>query len=243
MSRLLDKLEQISKGNSKPMGFAAMAAKSKLAGMVIIAAVDDNDKAAAAAEEYADAVLLKSLAVKNAASKDGLPWGAPAGEPSEIKGSGCDFILIDTDKSPIDLLQEEKLCRIIEIDPALSDGQIRAAGQLPVDIVLIAGGEAISMKRLLTCQHIANLVGRYLMVRVPPDISAAELREIWEIGIMGIIVPVKGDARKELSALRQAVDALPASRRKRGPRASATLPSIAPPAASPDEYEEPDEDE
>ena len=242
MSRLLDKLEQLSKGNSKPFGFASAAAKSKLAGMVIIASVDDNDKAAAAAGEYADAILLKSLAGKNAASKAGLPWGAPANETSEVKESGCDFILIDTDRSPIDLLHEEKVCRIIEIDPSMTDGLIRASGQLPVDIVLIAGDEAVSMKRLLTCQHIANLIGRYLMVRVPPDISAAELKEIWEIGIMGIVVPMKGDARKELAVLRQAVDALPASRRKRGPRASATLPSIAPPAAQA-EYEEPDEDE
>jgi len=243
LSRLLDKLEQLSKGNSKPFGFASAAAKSKLAGMVVIAAVDDNNKAAInAAGEHADAILLKSLDDKNAASKAGLPWGAPAHEPSKIKESGCDFILIDTDKSPVELLRDEKLCRIIEIDPSMPDGLIRAAGQLPVDIVLIAGDDAVSMKRLLACQHIANLVGRYLMVRVTPDISAAELRELWETGIMGIVVTVKGEAGKELAALRQAVDALPSSRRKRGPRASPTLPSIAPPAAQA-EYEEPDEDE
>ena len=242
MSKLLEKLEQISKGNSKPLGFAAVAAKSKLANMVIIAAVDDNDKAAVtAAKEYADALLVNSFDGKNTVSKSGLPWGAPVSEPAAIKESGCDFILLNTQDSPISLLQEDKLCRIIEIDPAMPDGLIRATNQLPIDIALIAGDTSISMKRLITCQHIANMIGKYLIVRIPLEISKEELRAIWEIGMTGVVVPVTGDAKRSLAALRQAVDALPASRRKRGSKTSATIPQIAP--AEPVADEEPDEDE
>jgi hypothetical protein len=246
VSKLLEKLEQISKGNAKPLGFAAAAAKSKLANMVIIAAVDDNDKAAVtAAKEYADAILVKSLAGKNTASKSNLPWGAPVSETdkqlSAIKESGCDFILLNTQNSPIAMLQEEKLCRIIEIDPAMPDGLIRATNQLLVDIALIAGDTSISMKRLITCQHIANLVGKYLLLRIPLETSKEDLREIWETGITGIVVPITGDAKKELATLRQSVDALPASRRKRISKTSVTIPHIAP--AEPVEDEKPDEDE
>ena len=247
MSKLLEKLEQISKGNAKPLGFAAAAARSKLANMVIIAAVDGNDKAAVtAAKEYADAILMNSLAGKNTASKSNLPWGAPVSEttdkqPLAIKESGCDFILLNTQDSPIALLQEEKLCRMIEIDPAMPDGLIRATNQLPVDIALIAGDTSISMKRLLACQHIANLVGKYLLLRIPLETSKEDLREMWETGITGVVVPVTGDAKKELATLRQSVDALPASRRKRISKTSATIPHIAP--AEPVEDEEPDEDE
>ena len=246
MSKLLEKLEQISKGNAKPLGFAAAAAKSKLANMVIIAAVDDNDKAAVtAAKEYADAILVKSLAGKNTTSKNNLPWGAPVSKTdkqlSAIKESGCDFILLNTQDSPIALFQEEKLCRMIEIDPAMPDGLIRATNQLPVDIALIAGDTSISMKRLLDCQHIANLVGKYLLLRIPLDTSKEELREIWEIGMTGVVVPITGDCKKELTALRQAVEALPAARRKRASKTSATIQQIAP--AEPVEDEEPDEDE
>ena len=247
MSKLLEKLEQISKGNAKPLGFAAAAARSKLANMVIIAAVDGNDKAAVtAAKEYADAILMNSLAGKNTASKSNLPWGAPVSEttdkqPLAIKESGCDFILLNTQDSPIALLQEEKLCRMIEIDPAMPDGLIRATNQLPVDIALIAGDISISMKRLIACQHIANLVGKYLLLRIPLEISKEDLREIWETGMTGVVVPVTGDAKKELAKLRQSVDALPASRRKRISKTSATIPHIAP--AEPVEDEEPDEDE
>jgi hypothetical protein len=242
VSKILEKLEQISKGNSKPLGFAAAAAKSKASSMIIIAAVDDNDKAAVTtAKEYADAILMNSLAGKKTAAKSSLPWGAPVSEPAAIKESGCDFILLNTQDSPIALLQEEKLCRIIEIDPAMPDGLIRATNQLPADIALIAGDTAISMKRLLTCQHIANMVGKYLLVRIPLEISKEDLRELWEIGLTGVVVPVAGDANKSLAALRQAVDALPASRRKRSLKTSATIPHLAP--AEPVEDEEPDEDE
>jgi len=242
VSKLLEKLEQISKGNSKPFGFAAAAARSKIANMVIIAAVDDNDKAAVtSAKEYVDAILMNSLTGKNAASKSNLPWGAPISELAAIKESGCDFILLNTQSSPIALLQEEKLCRMIEIDPAMPDSLIRAVNQLPIDIALIAGDTSISMRRLLTCQHIANMVGKYLLVRIPLEISKGDLREIWEMGMTGVVVPVKGDAKKELAALRQAVDALPASRRKRSLKTSATIPQIAPAETVKDE--EPDEDE
>jgi hypothetical protein len=242
VSKLLEKLDHISKGNSKPLGFAAAAAKSKLANMVIIAAIDDNDKTAVtSANEYADAILMNSLSGKANASKSNLPWGAPANEPLAIKDSGCDFILLNTQDSPVSLLREDKLCRIIEIDPALPDGLIRATNQLPVDIALIAGDTALSMKRLLTCQHIANMIGKYLLLRIPPEISSGDLRELWEIGITGVVVPIKGDGKKELSALRQAVDALPASRRKRSSKTNVSIPQIAP--AAPVADEEPDEED
>lgn len=242
MSKLLDKLEQISKGNSKPLGFAAAAAKSKPANMVIIATVDDNDKAAVtAAKEYADAILVNSLTGKTTASKSNLPWGAPINDPKAVKESGCDFVLLNTQDSSLAMLQEEKLCRMIEIDPALPDGLIRATNQLPVDIILIAGNTATSMRRLLTCQHVANMIGKYLMVRIPLEISLEDLRELWETGMTGVVVPVAGNDKKGLAALRQAVDALPASRRKRSLKASVTLPQITPPAEPVEE--EPDEGE
>ena len=241
MSKLLDKLEQMSKGNTKPLGFAAAANKSKTAKILIIAAVDDNDKAAiTAAKEYADAILTNSTGGKNTA-KSNIPWGAPVNDPKSIKECGCDFVLLNTQDSPIAALQEEKLCRIVEIDPSLPDGLIRATNQLPVDIALIAGDTAISMKRLLTCQHIANMIGKYLLVRIPMEISQEDLREIWEIGIVGVVVPTKGDCRKELTELKKAVDALPASRRKRSLKTSVTIPQIAP--SVPAEEEEPDEED
>jgi hypothetical protein len=245
VSKLLDSLEQISRGNSKPMGFASAAARAKLAGMVIIAALDDKDKAAALAGDYADAILVNSFDEKNASQKSSLPWGLSIQRSDDqiaaIEDSGCDFVLMNSEESPIGLLQKENLCRIIEIDPVLPDGLIRAISQLPVDAALISGDTAISMKRLLTCQHIASMVGKHLLIRIPLEISHEELRELWEIGTTGVVVAVSGDDKKGLAALRKAVDALPAARRKRSLKPSATIPSIAP--SSPAEKEEPDEDE
>ena len=247
MSKLLDKLEQITKGYAKPLGFTSAASKSKAANMVIVAAIDDKDTAAAnASAECADAVLVNSLAGKSTATKTKLPWGTYIDKASEeqlasIKDSGCDFILLNTQNSPISLLQEEKLCRMIEIDPAMPDGLLRAVSQLPVDIVLIAGDASVSIQRLLVCQHIANLVGKYLLLRITSETSGEDLRELWETGITGVVIPVADDAKKELAALRQSVDSLPASRRKRISKTSATIPHIS--SSDTPEEEEPDENE
>ena len=243
MSKLLEKLEHIAKGNSKPLGFAAAAARPKLANMVIIAEIDDKDKsAAAAAKVYADAVIVGSANGKTTAAASNLPWGAPINDPKAVKDCGCDFILLNTQDSPVALLREEKLCRIMEIDPGLPDGLLRATNQLPIEIAIIAGEPAVSMKRLLACQHIANMIGKYLLVRIPSEISSDDLKELWEIGMIGVVVPAAGDDNRKLAALRQSVDALPASRRRRSPKTSVTIPHFAP-AAQAVEEEEPDEDE
>lgn len=247
MSKLLDKLEQIAKGRAKPLGFASAAAKSKTANMIIVAAIDDNDSAAAtAAAECADAVLVNSLAGTSVAAKTKLPWGMYIAKASEeqlagIKDSGCDFILLNTQDSPIAPLQEEQLCRMIQIDPGMPDGLIRAVNQLPIDIVLVDGDASVSMKRLLACQHAANMIGKHLLTRATLTISAGDLRELWETGMAGVVVSVTGDSKKGLSDLRQAVDSLPATRRKRASKTSATIPHIS--SSDPAEEAEPDEDE
>jgi hypothetical protein len=55
--------------------------------------------------------------------------------------------------------------------------------------------------------------------------SKQDLGELWEAGMAGVMVEVAGGAKEELSGLRQAIDALPPSRRKGKERAEALLPS------------------
>jgi hypothetical protein len=57
----------------------------------------------------------------------------------------------------------------------------------------------------------------------------------------GVVVSVTGDSKKGLSDLRQSVDSLPASRRKRASKTSATIPQLS--SSDPTEEAEPDEDE
>jgi hypothetical protein len=246
VSRLLDKLEQTSKGSAKPLGFRAAAAKQQSPRMVLIASLDDADRSAAeAARDYADAVLLTRAegAQKLVSSLGDLPWGAFLSESAEgqlerLKKDGGDFYIFDVQTAPTAFLKDAEMGRIAEISPSLPDGLIRASTQLPVDAVLIGGDEALSVQRLMTFQHIANLSAVPPIARAPFDMSADDIREMWETGVSGVVVHVTGKAKEGLKALRKAIDSLPDSRRQRSVRAEATLPYAGGDVSSEDEYEE-----
>jgi len=246
VSRLLDKLEQTSKGAAKPLGFRAAAAKKESRRMVLVAALDDADRAAAeAAREHADAALLTGAegAQKLVSSLGDLPWGvflpeAAEGQLARLKKDGGDFYVFDAATAPTAFLKDEGMGRIAEISSSLADGLIRAASQLPVDAVLIGGDDSMSVQRLMACRHISNLSSGHLLARAPFDMSADDVRELWETGMSGVVVQVAGKAKEELKALREAIDALPSSRRKSSTRAEATLPYAGGDVSSEDEYEE-----
>ncbi len=246
MSKLLDKLNQTSRGAAQPMGFRAAAAKQKTPRMVLIAALDNADRSSAeAAREYADAVLLSKAegAQKLVSSLGGLPWGvflseAAEGQLARLKKDGGDFYVFDAATAPTAFLKDEGMGRIVEISPSLPDGLIRASSQLPVDAVLIGGDDTMSVQRLVACQHMVNLSARPLLARAPVDMSADDVRELWETGVSGVVVQVTGKAKEGLKALREAIDALPASRRAKSARAEAMLPYLGGEGALEDEYEE-----
>lgn len=240
MSKLLDKLNQVSRGSAPPLGFRSVVVAPKSPRMVLIAVLSAGDAPAiAAAKENADAVLL-SVAESTkffekleqlAASLGELPWGVSLGEASEeqlsrLKGAGCDFLVCDAEKAPLMLLRREEMGRIVKVEPSLPDGLIRATTQLPIDVVLIGGEPSLSVQRLMVCQHLVNLVHKPLVARAPLDMSSEDLKELWETGLAGVVVKVAGEAREGLSGLRQAIESLPLARRRRGEKAEALLPYL-----------------
>jgi hypothetical protein len=231
LSKLLDRLNQIS-NNIKPMGFRMATAKSETPRLLLIAALSSGDSAAVAtAREHADAVIYSDTAkVEKAAAAIGdMPWGASLGEADgaqlgKLKDKGCDFIVFDAEKAPLAVLRDEGMGRVVELSPELPDGLVRTVTQLPIDMALIGGDAAISVRRLMVCQHISNLTSKPLLAHVPGDIAGEDLRELWEAGLSGVVLPISGDAKKELSTLKQAIDKLPASRRRKGGRTEVSLP-------------------
>ena len=242
MSKLLDKLNQVLKGSTQPMGFRTVAT-AKSPRMLIIAALSEgDDRAAAEAKESADAVLIEGAGSKIAASLGEVPWGVSISEVtdkelSQLKKMGCDFLVFDTEKTPLALLEEEGLGKIVEVEPSLADGLIRAIGQLPIDAVLIGGEVSLSVHRLMVCQHLANLVRKPLVVLAPLGMSKEDLNGLWEAGMSGVMVKVEGGAREELSGLRQAIETLPPSRRVKE-RVEASLPYPGGEEITPGEEEE-----
>ena len=106
MSKLLEKLEQISEGGGQPMGFGTSATRTKMPQMLIIASAPASNAQliSIATKEKVDALLLdienlekesKTLAKMNRAKSE-IPWGASLDKVSkedikQLVELGCDL--------------------------------------------------------------------------------------------------------------------------------------------------------
>ncbi len=233
MSRLVEQLRQIARGSVQPLGFRAAASTSKSPPMALIACLAEGAaRAATTCKGSADAVLLKGVLSRGklVPSLGELPWGAVIDQATEeelsnLKGEGCDFTVFDAAKAPAIVLQGEKLGKIVEIYPSLADGLVRAIEQLPIDAVLIGGEPSLSVHRLMECRRVANLLRKPLIALAPLEMSPEDLEGLRDAGVAGVVVEVKGEAKEELLGLRQTINALPPSKRKRE-KAEVLLPHI-----------------
>ncbi len=232
MSKLVEKLHQTSRGSTQPLGFKGAAAVSsqKSSPMVLIAVLPEGDASAAAdGKGNADAVLVKEADSQVLAALGQIPWGASLEKGTEkelnhFKEMGCDFLVFDPAIAPLALLGDDELGKIVEGEASLGDGMIRAIDKLSVDAVLIGGDSELSVHRLMVCQHVANLVRKPLLALTPLDTTKEALEEFQEAGVVGVVVKLGGGGKKGLSQLRQTIDSLPPTRRRRKERVEALLP-------------------
>ena len=146
----------------------------------------------------------------------GIPWGGwlrdvGKEEIGKLVEAGGDFVVFPA-AAAASLFEEGKLGKILEIEPSLDEGLLRAADDLPIDAVLIAGEEkkSLTWHHLMLFRRCANLLAKPLLVSVPPDVAAKELQAIWGAGVKGVVVQVGVDQPKgSLAELRQLIDKLP----------------------------------
>ena len=245
MSQLIDKLNRVSQAVPQAMGFRAMQQVLPKPKMLLIAdlAQANVDRLA----DYvagADAGLLHISNLSEGATTLGkicqvvsdIPWGGwlrdvGQGGMKQIAEAGCDFVVFPPANTPLALLQDSKLGKILQVEASLSEGLLRAVDGLPVDAVLTAGepeGEYfLTWHHLMLFQRLADLLTKPLLVSVPSKVTANELQVLWETGVEGVMVKVGvGQPEGRLKELRQVIDKLTFTpRRKRG-KAEALLPYI-----------------
>ncbi len=232
MSKLVEKLHQTSRGSTQPLGFkgAASASTKKISPIMLIAVLPEGDASAAAdGKGNADAVLVKEADSQVLAALGQVPWGASLEKGTEkelthLKEMGCDFLVFDPITAPLALLGDDELGKIVEIEASLGDGMIRSIDKLSIDAVLIGGDSELSVHRLMVCQHVANLVRKPLLALAPLDTPKEALEEFQEAGVVGVVVKLGGGGKKGLSQLRQTIDSLHPTRRRRKERMEAVLP-------------------
>jgi hypothetical protein len=240
MSKFIDKLKLVSGASSPPMGFRTAATPPPQPRMLLVAALaEPNIEGLADYVSGADAGLVPIHRLSSGAkavnkisrAMPAIPWGGRLKGASGEKvkppvEAGGDFVIFPWD-TPLAILQDSKIGKIMEIGAPLDGGLLKTIDDLPVDAVLASEPEKASLltwRHLMFSQRCAELVTKPLLASVPASIGSNELQALWAAGVVAVVVETPPQGR--ISELRQIIDKLtfpPPSKRKKG----ALLPRLA----------------
>jgi len=243
MSKLIEKIRRVSGGEAAPLGFGTKASvKTPQMALGAILTKDNVGMAASAVERGVDALLISLHSVAEGVSELGqvtqlaanVPWGIwlqypTVEEVQQVREMGCDFVLFEGARTFSALLREEGLGRIMKIDTSLSDSLVRAIDRLPIDALLIGDGmgEPLSVYQLMNYHRFVLLTRKPLLVWGASSMSDLEVEMLWEAGLVGVFLQTEPSSlENQLSALRQAIDKLPSSRKKPRTAPDVSLPYL-----------------
>lgn len=241
MSKLIEKLEQASRGAAQAMGFKTASAPSSQS-MVLIAALPMNDlhRGAEIVESQVDALVAyvenpetESLGQIARVAGD-VPWGLWLEQVTvegikQLEEAGGDFLIFEPANAPAALLQENKVGKVLKVDPVQQDSLLSAVGELAVDAVLIdvaKEGQGPTVSHLMYCQWIASVISKPLLMAVPSDLAEGDLQALWEAGANGVVVKVEEEPKKRLLDLQQMIKTLPSRTKKQRRQGVALLPRL-----------------
>ena len=245
MSRFIDKLNRLSQAGSQPIGFrTAQPASSKPKIQLAASLAQESVESLVDRMAGADAGLLRisklSSGVKylqhiSRAVPD-IPWGgwlqgSSQGGVKQMTKAGYDFIVFPATSTPLAILQNDKVGKILEVEASLNEGLLRTIDELPVDAVLIAsqqeGDYFLTWHHLMLFHYFADSLTKPLLAQVSSRVTANELQALWEAGVKGVVIEAgDGQSVGALATLRQAIDKLTfAPHRQRG-KTAVLLPHI-----------------
>ncbi len=232
MSKLKEKLKQVSMSSPLPMGFkmAQKASRPRMAILALFAKGGPVDPLAyitgadAGLIEWPAAGMLKKLVKADA----DIPWGVRLEKggvksPEEITAAGADFLFFQAEDMPLSLAEDEKTGKVLMTGLLPGDGWVRSLNKLPIDALFISeqalGDGVFTWRQLITCRYFSDMVAKPVLVPVPVDVKEAELQAIWDAGVDGVVVGIEaGTPEDRLSKIRKMIDGLtpPSKRREKG---------------------------
>jgi len=226
MSKLIDRLHQLTQSAPQAMGFRTSQAVSTKYRIQLVAHLTSADTDRLADLAAADAVIVPITGSE--AGKETqqhiqqfiphIPCGIWLTKPqTKAKAVASqidiDFVIFAPGRTLTAVPDNEATGKILEVPPSLDEGLLSAIDQLPVDAVLITGAEpaaaAVTWHNLMVYQRFASILSKPLLVEVPPGVSAAELQVLWKAGIAAVVVAIDtAKSAVQLKQLRQEIEQL-----------------------------------
>jgi hypothetical protein len=260
MSKLIEKLNHLSRTSPQPIGFGARqqeAAKPQI--QVIASLALESAESLAGRLDGADAVMLHISPSgpsgqdlqKAANTMPGIPWGGwlQGGSPELVKEMtelGADFGAFPATGMSLAMLEDTEVGRILEFQASLSEGLVRTINELPVDASLVASEEEsglLTWQHLLLYHRFAALLNKPLLVPAPPNLTAGELKALWQAGVDGLVIEITGEHPEGgLKGLCQTIKQVSFTARRRG-KIEPLLPGMRTESTAASTEEEEEEDE
>ncbi|MBI2850691.1 MAG: hypothetical protein HYX80_06585 [Chloroflexi bacterium] len=262
MSKFIDRLNRLSRGETPPMGFTAKQAASAKPKIQVVASLSAEDAEKLTGHlSGADAGLVGIAKPGNGAealqklskSSPDIIWGGQTENIAQEKieqvaKAGGDFIVFSAVGTPLTLVKNDKETgKILEVSASLTEGLLRTANELPVDAVLTARdngkNKALTWQDLMLFRRFADLLNKPLLVPVPLTVTAGELEALWEAGISAVVIDVDANQPADaLARLRQEIDKVEFPSR-RAKRAEVIAPRIGLQPGRPPRKEDEEEEE
>lgn len=233
MSKLEKKLRQVCESQSTPMGFRSSTSRPGRQ-MLLIASLPGGKSGLVTQIDMAevDAVLVHGKDVRSgeglrqiASGMGDVPWGVvwvgtmDSVGLKQLREAGGDFFILDSPSAPAVLLGEEELAKVLKMSLSQDKELVGAVGELPVDAVIIDvknDGVSLTISDLMYCQWLAGLVDKPLFVVPHKELTDGEIRALWEVGVIGVVIEVGGDKWQEVLARQsQGIGNLPKRIKKR----------------------------
>ena len=239
MSKLVTRIEKLSRGSPTPMGFGASSRAAQTPAMALIGILTKRSLKAAErlAKLDADGALIF-----DASSVNGLnliiealgetPWGIKTtgldAEGSDaLVEKGCDFFIADADSVTVEAAKDERADVILSLPEDPADGFLRALEDLPISAVYTSlnEGDRLTLQRLIDVGAVRTMLDKYLIVEIPATLSSRELEALRDMGVDAVAVKAAGATKSSLKSLKQRLVELPRQRKSRQERSSAVLPA------------------
>jgi hypothetical protein len=261
MSKFVELLRQAARGGESSMGFGLTrkAAAQRSAMPLAVALPRNDDTLARAALEAGAAALVLPPNAPGGETIMKLAGERPCGAFAEdrltlaalaaLAETGFDFIVLYAHHAPADL-QAVNMGRIIAVDHTCDERLIATLNVLDVDAVLAAilppaeQGQPLTFQAVMRYRLLADLVRKPLILPAQAALRPEDVATLWHAGAEALLLsgPVLGEnaasLRTTIAAFRQAIAALPRTRRFRRAEEERVVLPITTPAALEEEEQE-----
>ena len=239
MSKFLDRLDRITRGPVRTLGFGPAAPRETIPTLALLAGLTKPTIAATkkVMDSGVDAIIFgEALEQKSIARfPKGTVWGVAVSgldkeKADKFRSQGCDFMVFDVEHTLVEALEEGDCGRVLRVPSDLEEAKLRGIEDLPADLIVVnqpVPDGRLNLTHLLAIANVRNATNRYLILEWNSELSQNELEQLRTLGIDGLLV-TGNDTGSIIGALRKEIDALP-NRKPRGDReqrGAAILPRL-----------------